>query len=109
MDILEPLRAMRKALDDLEDHHCGGYCGEDEEARGDEKHSSVMSRGAAALAGADELEARLSTMRDERNSARYYLRIFLHAYASGNSVSSIMEEEARQAAGPRAAGAQETA
>ena len=64
--------AMREALDELTDHHCGGYGGDYEEARGYRKHSSVMAEVAAALsasAGSDLL-AEVRALREVADAAR---------------------------------------
>ena len=64
--------AMRAALEELADHHCGGYCGENEEARGYRKHSSVMAEVAAAMstsAGSDLL-ARLRALEEVADAAK---------------------------------------
>lgn len=37
------IHVLRNALDELVDHHCGGVCSEDEEARGYKPHSKVMA------------------------------------------------------------------
>lgn len=46
----QALEAADHALEELANHHCGGYCGDDEEARGYRKHSDVMAETSAALA-----------------------------------------------------------
>jgi len=45
----ETAEEMARALEELVDHHCGGVCAENEEARGYRKHSSVMEQVSAAL------------------------------------------------------------
>jgi len=52
---------------------------------------------ATLLAEVDRQRAEIERLTRERDEARYFLKIFVHAHASNNAVPPHLEEQARKA------------